>query len=224
MKNHLFFVFMLAILTMNLHAQQVALGARVGMNIANVSYTQKNSGTTPEMKNVTQFLASIPLEIRFSPSFAIQPELSYLEKGFSISQTYGSTSASSTVTFNYFDIPIVGKLGFTANKLQLDLLAGPRFGYLLGGKLKGESTVSGRTTTEERNLNADDLKTFNRFEVGLDFGASVQYPISNFKLVFDVRYLLGLTDISNDSPDNETVINRGISLSIGIMKPFGGKE
>lgn len=226
MKKHLSFVFALcfAIASANLSAQEISAGVRVGANFAAASMSIPNVSSTSG--STTQFVASIPLELRFSPSFALQPELSYLGKGGVLNATNSSAgipvSLESTQTFNYLDLPILAKYGFNFSGLQLDLLAGPRFGYMLGGKTKTTGSILGISNTEEKTLTADDLKETNRFETGVDFGVALQYPVGDFNLVFDARYMLGFTNIVKDAA-NGTFKNRGVALSIGIMKAFAEK-
>lgn len=221
MKKHLSFVFALclAITSANLSAQEFSLGLRAGANFATASMSIPN--VTSTSSSTTQFAVSIPLELRFSPSFALQPELSYLGKGGVLKASDPLVSLESTQTFNYLDLPILAKYGFNFSGLQLDLLAGPRLGYMLNGKTKTTASILGVSNTEEKSLTADELKETNRFETGVDFGVALQYPVGGFNLVFDARYMLGFTNLVKDT--NGTFKNRGVAVSIGIMKAFAEK-
>ena len=57
----------------------------------------------------------------------------------------------------------------------------------------------------------------NHTDFGLQFGAGVN--IKNF--VIDVRYGLGLSNLSNDS--SVSAKNRAIGITVGYAFPLGGK-
>lgn len=72
----------------------------------------------------------------------------------------------------------------------LSLQAGPQIGFLLSAKGKTEASAMGLSIEEEEDVKDE----FKGLDFGLNFGAG--YELEN-GLGFDVRYNLGLSNISD---------------------------
>ncbi|MEY4926548.1 MAG: hypothetical protein RI894_984 [Bacteroidota bacterium] len=208
---------------------QTSIGFRAGVNFGNRDITPKTitssgSGTATEPGIVGLSLA-VPFQFKLSDKFAVQPELCFLQKGYSEYYVNGSDYIRNSLTMSYLELPILGKLIFGGDKFNCGILLGPSFGYALGGRTTLDYKLNGTSKTIEENMNfTTNYKNINRFDMGFIIGAAPSYAISDAGSLFlDVRYQFGLSDIVNDTPDNTKAFNRGLGLSIGYLHAFGGK-
>jgi len=169
--------------------------------------------------------------------FSLQPELLFLQKGFSVEskgeyyegEAIYEFRADQKFKLNYIEVPVLAKLEFGAGKVRFFTYVGPSFSVGLGGKMKGEFTfddgyysfsedfesdiIFGDAPADEGDLN-EDVYLDNRFEVGAQVGIGA--TILN-KVSVDVRYGLGFTDLSDDGDS----ANRVLQFTVGV--PFGLK-
>jgi hypothetical protein len=94
-------------------------------------------------------------------------------------------------------IPVQGKV-------MPNLFLGPYFGFTITDP-RGELEVDG-TTME------DDLEGVKDTDVGVVFGGGLDFVLGQGKIVFDVRYDLGLTSLDEEGAD---VKNNVISFLLG---------
>jgi hypothetical protein len=132
------------------------------------------------------------LSFGFAPSksFAIQPELLYVQKGTKFEAGMGD--GKTTFKVDYLEIPVLIK--FTPelkdSKISPALFAGPFVGLRMSGKAKsdgyGDASLDG-----EKDIK-DSLKST---DFGITFGAGVGYKLTKGEVTFDIRYDLGFTKI-----------------------------
>lgn len=130
----------------------------------------------------------------FNNWFMLQTEVNYDQKG--------GKSETITSRYDYLTIPVLAKFSLgksDQSDLKFNINLGPYAGFLLNA----ENEVEGVTTDMKDNTE------------GIEFGAiggfGLSYPISNNKIVFDVRMGLGLTsyDMVDSDPSNKYI---GITL------------
>ncbi|HEV8357723.1 MAG TPA: porin family protein [Gemmatimonadales bacterium] len=133
--------------------------------------------------------------LHLSPSFAIQPELSYVHKGAKIVET-GTTG---TLRLPYVGVPVLLKFGIPAKGssiLSPHVYAGPAVGFRTGCKAR----VSDGTTTVTRNCDeGTDPTEVKRTDFSLTFGGGVDVG----RAIIDLRYDLGLTRIDGSTENND---------------------
>lgn len=186
-----------------LNAQGVYLGPRIGATFANAKVDGDNE---PDFDNRTSVLFGGVMELGLGDNFAIQPEASYIQRGFDGGDD-GLLDLAPTLTLNYLDIGGLIKLKTgSSEQLSAYLGAGPSYSYLLSGEIGG------------LEIDFDEDETFNRGDWTANFAAGVQLPLGKSYLFVDVRYLLGLTDV-NENEDVE-VRNRSYAISAGLMLPL----
>ena len=174
-------------------------GIRVGANIAKQTFDEGNLDQDPEGKfgGDLAILANFQIGGGF---FALQPELHWMQKGYKISDaTSGGQSVGDvTSTLNYLELPVLLRFNF-GGSLKLFAIGGPSAGYLLGGTIEDDNSE-----TEAKDV-LDDI------EFGVHIGAGV--GIGTFEI--DVRYMAGLSDISN-SEDLTDVKNSALGAGITL--------
>lgn len=131
---------------------------------------------------------------------SISPEFHWLQKGGKIEDLNGTVGEVS-MTFNYLEIPVLVKLNF-GKSAGFFLFGGPSFGYLLNGT---DKDMDGQT-------NDIDLDFYKRAE----FGAHVGGGIGLGPIKIDVRYIFGLTDITDDSQDIQ-ITNSSLGAGVSFM-------
>lgn len=146
---------------------QFSLGLKGGLNFANLDV----SDIPGTYKNRTGYHLGAFALLKFA-NVGIQPEIIYSEQGAKVKDPNLSSFESN---FSYVNIPIMLKLYTIAG---LNLQVGPQFGFLTSAESGGQSVK-------------DQLKGSD-FSVGL--GAGWDFP---FGLSLDVRYNLGISDVSD---------------------------
>lgn len=214
------FTIILAIAAFTASAQvQLSVGPRVGINLA--SFSLDDEEEIGELSNRLGLLGGAVVELRFTDNLALQTELGFIQKGakseFSFTDPQlGEFSEETEIIFNYLEVPVLFKAGTSFGKARLDALVGPSFGYAMNAKGKYKSTFNGETEEEEEDLDFDE-NGITRFDLGLQFGAALGINITeNAQLFVDGRYLLGLSNLNEDSEDG-TIKNKGIALSAGVL-------
>jgi len=193
MKKVLFILAIAIAATGSVNAQDVKIGAKVGLNLANI--TGDFDGDDLDAK--TGFNLGVFAEISLSDKLIFQPELLFSTQGAKSEET----NYNYSLKLNYLNIPLMIKYAVT-DKFALEL--GPQVGFLLSAN--EEETFNGETASDE-----EDVKDyFKSIDFGLNFGAS--FDVSE-KIIIGARYNLGLSNISDIEDIN--VKNSLFSLSVG---------
>lgn len=182
-------------------AGHTRFGVRVALNAATLTGIA-TSGTG----SVTGLNAGIFTEIVVSPTFSIQPELNYSQKGGkqSISGVIGFLTNTNNNTIyqslDYITLPILFKLKPQGAE-GFNFYLGPEFGYLL----KATNVQYFPTFVQRRDIKSD----LRNFDGGLVIGLGYDF-LKN--LGVDMRYTFGLGNIAN----NSVVSNYNNATSAGI--------
>ena len=188
----------------SLLAQGVYIGPRIGAAFANTKIDGENE---PDFDNRTSVLFGGAMELGIGDHFAIQPEISYIQRGYDGGDE-GFGILLPALQLNYIDIGGLVKLKTgSSENLNAYLGAGPYYNYLISGEFG------------DLEIDFDEEETFKRGDWTAAFAAGVQLPPGESYLFVDARYLLGLTDVRDDDNDVE-IRNRAYTISAGIMLPL----
>jgi Outer membrane protein beta-barrel domain len=211
---------------------RATMGVRAGVNVASYKFSMDQSPTTgveSSFKNLPLLTVSLPFEFIFSPHFALQTELNFIQKGFSSKFSLNTQgiilNAEGKIIVNWLEIPILAKAKFGSTEgVSGGLFLGPSIGYGISGKSTSISTdnINGSLTTTSDSRNLDFKKDeHSRIDVGLNFGGDISY--GGFFL--DARYQLGFTNMISDTNTTtgtkETAKTRGIAITLGYRFPLG---
>ena len=155
-----------SLFTINTFAQ-VSFGVKGGVVFSNVDAPEfiQDLEQIPQFQTISNTSFGLVSEIEISESFAIQPELNFVTKGFKLDEATNldlfGTSLPIGVTaiseFNYVDVPLLAKFKVSNDIMSAYVLAGPTIGYATGGKL----TTRGKLLVEfdlfETPINLDDI-------------------------------------------------------------------
>jgi hypothetical protein len=174
-----------------------SIGLRAGVNISKQEF--KQGGLTVEPKSKFGLDLAVVADIPLGDVVSIGPELHWLQKGYVI-EDIGGPIEDLSATFNYLELPLLIKFNF-GETAKFFVMGGPSVGYLLSGKIDNNGT-------EED----PDWDFINRLELGAHLGAGIGLG----PIVIDVRYLLGISNLSKDIPDAE-VHNTGFGGGVSLM-------
>jgi hypothetical protein len=210
---------------------QVYMGIRGGVNIATVSDLKitMDGGERPalDQSSITGIDVAVLAEFSLSPSFALQPELHYLQKGAALeSTTLGEDNFSVDMKVNYLELPVLAKFLIGEQHLKADIFAGPSLGYALDGKYT--FNIGGIESSEDIKFDNDydaNGEKDNRIDFSAVFGAGLQLGLGKGSLLLDGRYSLDFTDFTkfeNGEPAGyDPTYNRGVAFTLGYMLPLG---
>ncbi|HEX4849685.1 MAG TPA: porin family protein [Puia sp.] len=181
------FVIGLCCIAIQSKAQQVELGLKAGLNVADL---HSNAGNYDHSARASAYAGGLA-HIHLSQHIAFQPELVYSSQG--AKTTFGD--ASYTLRLNYINLPLLFQYmigdGF---RLQ----TGPQVGLLAAAKLK-----SGGTTQDVKG-------DYTTGDFSWIFGTSYLLPSG---LGFDMRYNLGINNIDNTGSTSH-LFNRVFQLGL----------
>ena len=198
-------------LTLNQLQAQVRFGPKVGVNFSTM--TLKASGIAFDPSNMTGFQAGVIAEIGLGKSFALQPGFLYSAKGSSFSLS--GYDLEMKIKPNYLEVPVNAIYKIEAGPVSVLLMAGPYFGYGIGGNY---TVTSAQETIDDAikygSGTDNDLKPF---DFGLNFGGGVE--LSRFQLA--IQYGLGLTNLSPVTDNGAEQKNKVMTISLAYL--FGVK-
>ncbi|MFN5171192.1 MAG: porin family protein [Cyclobacteriaceae bacterium] len=209
---------------------QPTLIPRLGLTLSNTS-AEEEAGLNKKM--TVGFSLGVGLEFNVHPMVSIQPELSYVQKGFGLE--FGQAipdpdlpftlSVDNQTHINYLELPVLVKFYPNPETKSVYLLGGPSLAFGLGGKNKasistsalGQSfnvTVSGDVKFGDPPASYNPLEDTeiyfdNRIDFGLQGGLGV---LIAKKIVLEARYNLGFSNLV----ENENSKNRVIHFSVGV--------
>jgi opacity protein-like surface antigen len=202
----------------------VTFGVKAGLNGSTLTRGDGYEYDNNEKMKVG-FHAGVFANIPVSAKFSIQPELLFSQLGSKSDYNYRTSSGNYrrtqhydySTTLNYLTLPVMVQYNILP---QLYVEAGPEFGYLLGGKTKGDLTTietTGNSVTIDHTEHvsksiSNDL--FNRFNLGIGIGAGY-YFTQNFAVT--ARFTAGITEVYKYNQEDKV---RNNALQIGVAYKF----
>lgn len=202
---------------------QSGYGIRAGLNFAdyNPNYEIDSMGTEEAATKLLGVQAGIFYSISGDGLFAVQPELSFSQKGIRYADS-GNLLAQRTL--NYMEFNFLGKTGIiNSENVKSYVQLGPGVSYLVSGSDRFQTTtgvLKEKIDFDKANLQRLDLS------IHAAFGAAFRIGFEN-ALFIEARYNLGLSDL-NDIPDSQQpdgyaeVNNRVLGITIGYIYYLDG--
>lgn len=137
-----------------------------------------------------------------TPQFSLEANMLWAYQASSQTNSANQLTISTTVSKNVLEVPIFARYWFDPH---FGIGVGPYGAFGLGNY-----TVNG---VSESYANY----TKNQSEFGVAGSVQARYPLGpEAKLLLDVRYLLGLTDLNNDGVSSDSVYDRQLEFLAGI--------
>lgn len=219
MKKSSLCIIVLCVLSVSLggrlFSDELELGLKAGILNTKAEISRGLPGVTYGSMNEGSFGASLSFFF-IGNQFGLQPEVYYAVKGFNVLETDLGQEVSSKYKISYIEIPVL-----VSYRLPLKgrIKPGVVFGPYVGFAQKAREVQTAFGDTQERELD-DNLKNV---DFGLVFGGNVRYRLGSASIILDVRYGLGLANISKDITEvayefdeNDTIKNRAISIMLGV--------
>ncbi len=197
------------------HALGIEKGVKLGVNYANFR------GEFADLANTEAKLGLVGgafVALDFASDFAVQLEALYSMKGAKVTAELvddaGNPLGSFDSFFNvsYLEVPLLLRGTILPTRMVKPMVyVGPTFGFSLGGKLKNPAPGSGD----------EDLPDLEPVDVGAAFGVGASMSVAGRRLLADLRYTTGFTDIYktdhsiNSGPVAES-INSVFTLMVGV--------
>lgn len=145
----------------------------------------------------------VPVRYEFVDWFALQAEISYMQKNYSFSRANSYELYNGEVRNDYMELPLFARFSFGGEKLRGFLNTGAYFGYWMSSHL--QMGLDQTFDYDNSHLIYSDGKVpfdsrrDNRFDGGLVGGIGLQYQLTpRVQLVAEGRYYLGLTDLQKE--------------------------
>lgn len=208
---------MLSSFSLGLFAQ---VGVKAGVNFTNMVFEESETDIEDLARNgATNYSIGVEFILPIGDVFALQPELLYAKKGAESTYTVLGQSFSTSLSYNYIDIPLMLRLslGNTHGEgLGVYINAGAYGAYAISGK----STSSSPLLTTETDLTFDEIDDQKRIDYGFVGGGGI--TLGN--LFFELRYQHGINNLLDDDANNNNdsikfskLQHRGIGLNVGII-------
>ena len=195
MKRHFSISLMLVIMGMltvtsspvaALEDSPLSYGPKVGMNFSDFSGFEIPFSSALNLIDFRfGFCGGGFLSYAINDWFRVQTELLYSMKGLKLG--FGDIGAG--LSLDYIEIPLLAMLTIPNNsRFTPNLFVGPTIGFNVRAKAYGElgDLASGTVDISE---------VVNVFEAGMAFGGGLNVEIGPGELTFDIRYVLGFTDV-----------------------------
>lgn len=189
-------------------AQQRQVGAKAGATSASLKYSTPSED--PGFGHRLFVGGGGFLVQPLHGPLALQVEALYMPKGAEMTETLGSTQVTTTLIFDYFEVPVLARVSVARTSARnIYLFGGPFSAFRLNAKFRqsaGRPITSGVTTDISPDVKA--------FDFGMVAGGGVD--ISRH-LVVDARYSWGLVDINKGIPTAaQGIRTRALAVLVGF--------
>jgi hypothetical protein len=192
-------------------AAQFSVGLKAGMSLSD--YTVK---TKYNKSNKGGLAAGVTVMNTIGTNIGVQADIMYVQKGYNhqiCNQCYDK------FTSTFIEVPLTLRYSFYLPKISSKLAnlkahasGGMYFSRWLNAEY--ETKIFDDKITEGYEFSGE-----KRADFGPNFGAGLEYALFSGALVFDVRYSLGLVDMSAPGSTNAQK-NRSAILSLSYLKSF----
>ncbi len=214
---------------------QTYLGPKVGLNLSTHGLSDALDDAY-ETSIRLGFSFGAAAELSLGGRMGLQIEGLFVQKGakyeefdpYLISDGNGNQEMAYlefTEKLNYLEFPVLLKYNLRGKEVGGYFIAGPSFGFGMSG------TGSGSYKGETQDFPFDDFDInfgsgrndqYTSFDFSLAFGGGAFFELYTGKIVADVRFNLGLSNISNADSSQNSIKNRSIMISFGYLYPLGG--
>ena len=185
------------------------LGVKGGVNMAELS-----GDGVDDLDSRNGIIGGAFADNQLNDRFGFRAELLYVQKGAEGDFVVPGDDHGheSIVKLDYIEVPLLFTARFPAGeKFAFNLVAGP--------------TLAFNTTAEVEEVDHDETEELDNvedFEFGGAVGGGVEYMLSSFSLLADVRYGIGATSVVGDVAGQSVDLkNRGLAIMGGLAFPIG---
>jgi len=190
---------------------QPRYGFKGGFNFANMAVVEDYIDYGSDCKMNLGFNIGGTVEFKINEVFSFETGLYLSERGYKTIDKENDYKETIKLTLFYLDIPLTGKAYFDVSGTKFYALLGPYIGTGLFALTKDIIRSDGNYEKETMAVEWGSGGDLKRFDFGLSFGTGVEINAIHFEL----KYNLGLTDVSPSADDSSKLHHRALALSIG---------
>ncbi|MDR2579149.1 MAG: PorT family protein [Chitinispirillales bacterium] len=177
-----------------------------GGHTSNILHTSTACRPFTEYESCGGFEIAVPVRYRFRNWFAIQGELQYIQKNYTMRRDGPYDGVYNTVTNGFIDVPLLANMSFGWEQFRIF----GNFGAYGGGWVHSHRVGRQLQFTDDP-FNPGGLYYHDydekvkmdagrdaRFDGGLLSGMGFQYTLPNYILFMEGRYYYGLTDLQQN--------------------------
>lgn len=214
------------VIVMPASAQLFGISVKGGLNLSTLrgdfEFVEDGIEVDPGFSTKTGFVAGVAFNTGLIPLLSLQTEILYSEKGAKLDMPFDDiddfASIDASIDLTYLEVPVLLRAGLPIPGFSPFLYAGPAFAYNLSAEITSdiEFTDNGQQFSVS---GSEDIKDeIKSFDVGFIVGAGLEFGLPMLKLHAEVRYTMGLSNISDVDNNNDTIdIKNGVvSLMVGV--------
>lgn len=216
---------------------EVMIGGRTGMNVSSFRWdAATRNDVNISTKSAIGPHVSFVAVVKVAPWFGVQAEAGYGQRGAKlIVDTPNGTitgadgkqvqikEAHEVYLFktNYIDVPLLARFQLGSDNFAFIGKLGPTFSIALNGTQKYTLDYNNAqdqpqtTITQTTKLNFD--KNFNRFDLGATVAIGTEIKAGPGAIIFDARYIIGITDANKAKKIDDRVKNRTFQIGVGYV-------
>ena len=171
----------------------------------NFNYGKANSSLSDYKKPSPGIQVGVSFQAGITPAFSLVSELYFMKQGSTLKAGNPITNSKTTFSMSALELPVMARFHF--GKFYVN--AGPSIAYNLCGSWKTDGV-----STPIPFKNSD--QSFKRWDAAIQMGAGYEFQIKQKRVGLDIRYVYGLTNISN----GQEMYNRSIVISVHCAAPW----
>lgn len=182
----------------------VQLGITAGMT----SFTEKidvTNITVTQPDSKMGIVAGAVLDISLMELISIEPGILYSMRGAKVSDPTGTASDN----FSYLAVPVHAKIKYITPMVKPYALAGMNLGILMSAKTKIEATGLPA-------IDVDVKDSMSTVDIGLDFGAGVEFSLPKITPFVEFVYYLGFLELAKNPDPDVSIKSHGWDIKAGL--------
>ena len=179
----------------------IYIGPKLGGTFSTISNFSDISGNSTQ--NRFSYQAGAVGEFGFTSKFSFQTEVLFYSRGTRMDD------ANSKIKMNYIGIPLLAKYAFKAFGLTKIYAMGGTFTDIRTKGVEEYDAVGAQPA-----MTVDLPSGFKKYDWGFSFGAGAEYPTSKGIWALDLRYNLGMTDLTDFAGESYKTKSRSLGFSL----------
>ncbi len=234
----IFILTVFSFITLTTSFAQLQIGPKVGGTLFRAALSDVASDVYTT-SFIPGFTAGVGLEYSFGGRFSLAVDGLYTQKGsfyqskVPVNLTAEGLPAANFQEFedklNYLNFPVLVKYYLRGKDFGINLQAGIELGFLMNasqGKAKltdpNDATKFWEGAKLDYNIGDGPFDRYLGSDFGLVLGAGFFYELETGRIIADLRYHHGTSNVVNATLESEEISNRGVSFTIGYMFALGG--
>ena len=172
---------------------QFSIGLQGGSNLSEMDFTNNPKYKFTEVKYSQGFIGGLLVQFLNEKHAGVQAELNYTQRGWIEKDTIAGNNLKFKNQVNYLELPILTHVNVGGGNFRMIFDIGPYIAYALSAN---ETITDLNNGSEEHNDITFNKDEHNRFDYGLLAGGGFEYRMPFGKLATEVRYTIGLGNLS----------------------------